>query len=614
MSGMRRVILIVVFGAGPCALLAAEVGWWGQGLIRLPISLVGGAAIPIPFVYWMGVGLYSWGVGRLFGFSPHERWARGIRLGLGLHVLGLAASLVWHMTRHQGMAGLSLWYVRYWWALWGGWLALGAAWTLRSIGRWRRQRGADPSLFFVPLLWGYAVLWTVSLIAAPRFTLCATVIGLGGGAIAALRVSQAWGVRLKALVEREPAFLAIVFVVALAFRLFYTTRVMSNPDVLNTGSDGPAYDALAWALVQGAPEPHWAHIPLFAPGYVRFLALIYWMGGRNYVLVCAVQSVIGALTCLLLYDVAKRLFGRTVARIAAVFGALNFLMVFAAAAIGHQAIDPFLTLSVVWCLLRYLEDPRRWGRWIIGIGLLLGWAAVTREGNIVFWLFLIGWFLFGVRAKLGWRTAVKHSLGLSLGFLIMLVPFVLSVHDGSLHFQVGGRLKGQWFVSPNSSVNMHEWFNPWQDPQGAWILLTTEPWRVVANLTVAIAGNFHTMFFRQDFGSFDPIFLVRGSVYSYWMWWYAYALAFLGLGLVLRRCLREPVERLDWWLFLIVIVSRSSVHLFFECAYRHRTPLEPFLIMLAAYGLTRLVRLERAPEVSLTELPHEATDPVLACS
>jgi len=49
-----------------------------------------------------------------------------------------------------------------------------------------------------------------------------------------------------------------------------------------------------------------------------------------------------------------------------------------------------------------------------------------------------------------------------------------------------------------------------------------------------------------------------------------------------------------------VVASRSVVYLFFECAYRHRTPLEPFLIMLAAYGFFRLLFLIDKPKGSIT--------------
>ena len=37
---------------------------------------------------------------------------------------------------------------------------------------------------------------------------------------------------------------------------------------------------------------------------------------------------------------------------------------------------------------------------------------------------------------------------------------------------------------------------------------------------------------------------------------------------------------------LLVLASRTLVHLLLEAHYRHRVPMEPYLIMLAAYGVT----------------------------
>ena len=243
----------------------------------------------------------------------------------------------------------------------------------------------------------------------------------------------------------------------------------------------------------------------------------------------------------------------------------------------------------------------------------MGWAAVTREGNIMFWMWLIGWFLIGVRARLGLRKTIIHVVGLSLGFLVTIAPFALTLEHGSLHFvalgEQGGRVGDQWFVCQHSPVDVHTWFNPWvaSTRTRAKLLLKEHPVEVVVNVGQAMLGNFNAIFFDQDYGSFDPVFLVRRSLYSYGMWWYAYALAFYGLVLVFWGAVRAPVARLGWWLILVVLVSRSVVHLVFEAAYRHRTPLEPFLIMLAAYGLTQILQLGQRRQ--LQREPQPLPDP-----
>ncbi len=590
-SSRARVIVVVLCGLGVWAVLLAELWIWHGGVMRIRIPLGGSGGLHVPILYWLSIAAYAWVYGELFHLPRRERWARAVRLGFGLHVLALIARLAWYLAG-ESEAVLFRWYRLYWDAVWAAALAFGLAGFGWALAQWRRARAADPWLFFLPLLGGSLTVWFSAAAMPLRLTAAAAVAGaalLIGSRVHRLRVWADW---LRDRLASERLFLSLIALVALALRLFYSIRVMSDPDFLNTGSDGATYDALAWALAQGQPVPvesiPWWAVQFFSPGYVRFVALIYRLAGRSYVAVCAVQSVFGAGACVLLYAVAKRLFGQTVARLSAVFGAVSFPMVFAAAAIGHQAMDLVWTLAVVWYLLAYLDDPERWGRWIIGIGLLLGWASVTREGNIVFWVFLIGWFLLGMRAKLGWRRALLHVSGLSLGVLVVLLPFVWGEGGGIL-----ARLDLQWFYRQHTTTPISAWFNPWRDPQAAWVLFQGQPLNVIVKVGEAMLGNFTAMFMNQDYGSFDLVFLVRGSPYYYGMWFYAFFLACVGLVGVCRGACQRPVERLGWWLIIVLLVSRTSVHLVFESAYRHRVPLEPYLIMLAAVGCLQLLGATR---------------------
>lgn len=580
-------------GVGLVALMWLEVWRWGGGLIRLPVPIGGDEGLPVPLVSWLGVAVYAVSFNRVFGGSRTARWGAVARLGLGLHALMLLARQPSYMASVPS-GELAGWYLRYWQAAWAAALAGGLAGAGWFIGRWRRARGAEPWLLFSPLLGGYAVFWAASWRLAPGLVLGATLAGAGLFGAGRLRMFQeGWG-RLRAALRREGIFLMLVFVAALALRLFYTARVMTNPDFLNTGSDGPTYDALAWALVQGQPPPEslpwWStHEHFFTPGYVRFVALIYGLVGRSYAAVCAVQAVMGAAACVLMYAVAKRLFGVPVGRLAAMFGVVSFPMIFSAAALGHQAADLFWTLAVIWCLLQYLERPERRGRWLLGIGLLLGWAAMTREGNIAFWLFLLIWFLLGIRVRIGWPRAALHAAVLSLGFGLVALPFLRGTGGG-----IRERLDLQWFYHQYASTPINSWFNPWRDPAGAWALLREQPAAVLLRVGEAVVGNFNALFLNQGYGSFDPVFLARGSPYYFGMWWYAYCLAFAGLWLLLRRAWRAPVEHLGWWLLVGLLAARTSVHLFFQSAYRHRAPLEPYLIILAAFAMAQLLTAGRA--------------------
>ena len=101
------------------------------------------------------------------------------------------------------------------------------------------------------------------------------------------------------------------------------------------------------------------------------------------------------------------------------------------------------------------------------------------------------------------------------------------------------------------------------------------------------------MFLNQDYGSFDPVFLLRRSIYSLGVWGYAYLCAFTGLAVVAWKAMRTSVRSLGWWLVIGVVFSRALPHLLLQSAYRYRVPVEPFLIMLAAVGFTHLAAIGR---------------------
>ncbi len=582
MSAVARAIRFGAVGIAATAVVIAEVWWAGGGLLHVPIPLARPEGLPLPVCSW--AALLGFAVWRRRQRTIRHPWGTDVVAAFAVHALVLVARLGWDL-RAGPPVELAGAYLRYWQAVWTATLAVGIA--VLGWSALQRRTPAFAGCLGAPMAAAYGWFWGVSWRVAPAHAALATVTG--GALLMAWRLPRvrAWAVAARTWASRERVFLSGVFLAALALRLFYSRRILATPDFLNTGSDGPAYDALAWALVHGGTTS-WSHLQLFAPGYVRFLALVYWVVGRNYLAVCAAQSVIGALTCLLLYAVAKRLTGPVAARIAAVFAAVNFPMIFAAAAIGHQALDLFWTLLVVWCLLWYLEHPDRRGRWVPGIGALLGWAAATREGNLVLWAGVVAWWGLGMRRRLGWARTLAQVALFSIGFWAVMVPFVAG-NGGGIH----GRLGAQWFISQTTNTNLNLWFNPWHDPEAAWKLFQAQPLLVLAKVAEGLWGNFNAVFLNQGYGSFDPVFLLRGSIYAYGMWVYAYGLAFAGLAWAAFQAGRQGSRALGWWLILVVLVTRSLPHLFFEAAYRHRVPFEPYLILLASVTASQLAGVFR---------------------
>ncbi len=115
----------------------------------------------------------------------------------------------------------------------------------------------------------------------------------------------------------------------------------------------------------------------------------------------------------------------------------------------------------------------------------------------------------------------------------------------------------------------------------------------------AIAHNFAVQFFTQPFGGFDLVFLAKGSAYYYGVWFYAYALAGVGAVIALRQVRAGGAAAVGIALVLGLITSRTLPHLILESHYRHRVPIEPFLILMAALAAVTLGKSLRALSAGL---------------
>jgi 4-amino-4-deoxy-L-arabinose transferase-like glycosyltransferase len=86
-------------------------------------------------------------------------------------------------------------------------------------------------------------------------------------------------------------------------------------------------------------------------GWVYFVGTIYYLVGRNQLLVQLLNATLGSLTVLVIYAIAARLFGRAPARWAALFMAFFPQMVFWSAAMYK---DPAILLCIALCMYAVL--------------------------------------------------------------------------------------------------------------------------------------------------------------------------------------------------------------------------------------------------------------------
>lgn len=539
--------------------------------------------VVLPFGFWALAAIWMAAAIAMHPAATHDVIYRCLGVGFALHVLLMVALFVPRLADREAFSsGIYLIYARLFCVTA---LAISTAWLID----WARRSQSDGraiTALDAPLVIG----WMALAAALSRDNIVMAIAGLAGGVVLAVLFPGVVLSMLRRLGSEERVFLIAVVVVALGLRLLYLDRIMGDPNYLDTGADGRIYDTLAWSIAsgQGIPATFTARYPLLLLGYVWFLAAIYKIAGHSYLVAVAVQSILGAAVCGLLFSIAKTVFDATVGRVAAVFTALSFSLIFAAAALGHQALDVFLTALIIWLLLRAIGGgPGVW-QWA-AIGIVVGVTIAVRETTVFFAAFVMAWIAY-VNPR-GWRAATPALASFALGLAIIMVPFAApKLWTAGDRQQLRGHFDRLYRGQAEAQPVRGDLVGPLADPRAAAAQFRANPAGVAATLARAYARNFAVQFLTQPYGGFDLVFLRKGSAYYYAMWFYAYALAIAGTIVAMRMVPAGGRTASGVILIIGLIASRTLPHIVLESDYRHRVPIEPFLILLASVGAVSIAR------------------------
>ena len=148
-------------------------------------------------------------------------------------------------------------------------------------------------------------------------------------------------------------------------------------------------------------------------GWVYFVGAVYYLVGRNQLLVQFLNGLLGALTVLVIYAIAARLFDRAAARWAALFMAFFPQMVFWSAGMYK---DPAILLCIAVCMYAVLRLRERLSASMIVLFILSELALITLLFYIAYFVAFAGLatFLFTQRRE---GSAALLTYGLLVGLL-----------------------------------------------------------------------------------------------------------------------------------------------------------------------------------------------------
>ncbi len=244
--------------------------------------------------------------------------------------------------------------------------------------------------------------------------------------------------------DKEKIVVLGIFVLAYALRFVYMLQMQSSPHFSSPTMDPLFHDAWAQDIAGG----NWIGSKVFfrAPFYAYFLAVVYKIFGHSYVIPRLIQHLIGSLSCVLVYLLARNLFGRKVAVVAGLIAASYGMLLYFEDELLLDSFLVFFDLLLILLLLGAKEVPRL-SRWFL-CGLVLGVSAITRPNILIFVPFIWLWIFVVFKNKKPFKRIAAYWGWLLLGAALVISPvtlrnllaggdLVLISSQGGINFYIG---------------------------------------------------------------------------------------------------------------------------------------------------------------------------------
>ncbi len=214
--------------------------------------------------------------------------------------------------------------------------------------------------------------------------------------------------------------LVAIFLLALVFRVSF---VVTTP--LPEFRDAATYSWPAWNLINGngySMDKHPPYTPTAhrGPTYPLFLSGIYLIFGRNYLVVQLIQALIGAITCILVYVIAKRFFDHKIAITSALIVAILPSLVYFTNHVITEVLFTFLLVILCYALMKAFETQKKS---IFAIaGILLGISVLCRPEMLLFPLALFVGLFFIYKQR---RKALLYFVVFLVSYIVTITPWTV---------------------------------------------------------------------------------------------------------------------------------------------------------------------------------------------
>lgn len=212
----------------------------------------------------------------------------------------------------------------------------------------------------------------------------------------------------------------LVFICLLASTLRFW-RIETDPIL---GIDGAGYRAIALNLLDGhgfssASSAPYAPTDFRSPLMPLFIAANYLLFGRSDYSVMSMHVLLDVLSCLMVFQIGKKLFGEKIGLIAAFLVATYIGSIVLTASLYTEPLYFFLIVLNAWLLIDY---PNMGRTRIFIAGIVLGLATLARPLTILYPVFLAPAIFWLSPQK---KRALANLAALGIGVVLVISPWVV---------------------------------------------------------------------------------------------------------------------------------------------------------------------------------------------
>lgn len=405
--------------------------------------------------------------------------------------------------------------------------------------------------------------------------------------------------------KRDIFFIFFIFAFALIIRMIYLEDYQET-QIYPILPYSDSYFYFLWANDIKSGDLLGAKAFMKWPLYAYFLGFLLRLFKNSIFFVYILQFVLGSINCALVYVIAKKIFNRTVAFIAALLCIWYGLFLFYDGLLVYTSLSLLLN-SLLFLFILNIQNSLN-NKKLFWLGFFLGICTIAQANISIFGILAVIWIL--AKQRLDWNKLIRNFFTFLIGLSIVIGlvtfrnylverDFVLISGNLGFNFYLGNNPEGdgRFYCPSYITSNQYSMFRDARVIAKLTMgkdLKTSEVSRFWFNRSLDFIktkpGTFLKLLFKKFYYLFSPrefnhdweYFSIKDKIRIFKILLldlrFIMPFAFLGVILGLRR-FKETVL-----LYIILFSLSSSIILFFVTA-RYRISMVPYFMIFASLGM-----------------------------